>query len=87
VRAGSEVSSPVSEHWQVVKVTGVGIGELWFDGVTTEVSEERAKELARRERRWIAVPIPYEPTDEEKEEIYTQPGVTADDYERGVVVE
>lgn len=74
----------MSEYWQVVRVTGVGLGELWFDGVTTEVSQERAEELARKEADWIAVPIPYEPTEDERAEMDRNFDLQVDDYERGL---
>jgi len=73
----------VSDHWQVVQVTGIGHGELWFDKVTEEVTHRRAEELARKEPDYIAVPTPYDPTEAETE-LIDKEGFVVDDYQRGV---
>jgi len=45
-----------SEGWRVVEVTGIGVGELWFDAVSDGLSKTRAERKARNEARWIAIP-------------------------------
>ena len=45
-----------AETWQVAKVTGIGVGELWFDAVETGLSQNSAERKAQREESHIAIP-------------------------------
>jgi len=67
------------DHWQVIEVTGVGIGELWFDTVDQDLSQQAAEQAAERNERWVAVPMPYDPDDA------IPIGHKVDDYDREVV--
>lgn len=75
----SAISGTEDRHWQVVEVTGVGIGELWFDVVQEELDRETAESKASMAERRVAVPMPYSP--EEPVGI----GEVTDDYRREVV--
>lgn len=48
-------------YWQVVEITGVGSGEMWFDVVADELSQDDAETKADQDERHVAVPIPYNP--------------------------
>lgn len=71
------------KHWQVVRVTGVGLGELWFDVEHKRLTQNQAEDEARRADDLIAIPMSYDPTDEESREILGG-GKVVDDYERGL---
>jgi len=42
--------------WQVAEVTGIGVGELWFDTVADGLSQETAERRASRSDNYIAIP-------------------------------
>lgn len=67
------------DHWQIVEITGVGIGEMWFEVVDDSLSQESAEQRADQRDRYVAVPMPYDP------EIPPGIGQIVDDYERKVV--
>lgn len=46
-----------TDRWQVVEITGVGMGEMWFDVVKSTLPKYRAESLASREARHVAVPM------------------------------
>lgn len=66
-------------HWQVVKITGVGLGEMWFDEVADELSQREAERRAGKRERYVAVPMPYNPDHE------VPIGHVVDSYDREVV--
>lgn len=45
-------------QWQVVEVTGIGDGELWFETVADGLSERPAQLRANKDQRYIAIPEP-----------------------------
>lgn len=66
-------------YWQVVEITGVGIGEMWFDVVDDELPQDTAETRADSRDQHVAVPMPYDPD-------HPVPiGSVVDDYERKVV--
>jgi len=67
------------EHWQVVEITGVGLGEMWFDVVAEELDKRTAERRASNRERYVAVPMSYSP--EEPVGI----GEVVDDYRQEVV--
>jgi len=66
-------------HWQVVEITGVGLGEMWFEVVADELSRDDAETRASRQERHVAVPMAYSPDPP------AGIGEVVDDYEREVV--
>jgi hypothetical protein len=51
------MSTPESDAaWQVVEVTGIGIGELWFDSVRDGLSQRQAERRAGKQDSYIAIP-------------------------------
>jgi len=70
-----------SNHWQLVEITGVGIGELWFDVVADELDQATAESRADRNERHVAVPMPYDPDGP------VPIGAVVDNYEREIVEE
>jgi hypothetical protein len=42
--------------WQVVEVTGIGIGELWFESVRDGLSQRQAERRAQKQDSYIAIP-------------------------------
>jgi hypothetical protein len=42
--------------WQVAEVTGIGVGELWFDTVADGLTQDAAETRARRKENHIAIP-------------------------------
>ena len=72
-------SADSENHWQVVEITGVGLGEMWFDVVADELSRDAAETRASRHERHVAVPMPYSPDPP------AGIGEIVDDYEREVV--
>ena len=66
-------------YWQIVEITGVGLGEMWFDVVADELSRDDAESRASRQKRHVAVPMPYNPDPP------AGIGEVVDDYEREVV--
>lgn len=66
-------------HWQVVEITGVGLGEMWFDEVADDLTRDEAERRASKNERHVAVPMPYEPDHE------VPIGHVVDNYERTVV--
>lgn len=71
------------DHWQVIEIDGVGIGELWFDVVDDGISRSEAEKRARTRPRLVAVPEPYEPKGDDREKM-NEPGAVVDDFEREV---
>ena len=66
-------------HWQLVEITGVGLGEMWFDTVAEDLTQDEAERRASSRERYVAVPMPYNPDE-------TIPiGHVTDDYDREVV--
>ena len=47
-----------AKDWQLVEITGVGIGEMWYDLVEDELTENNARRRAARNKDWHAVPMP-----------------------------
>ena len=43
-------------NWQVVKVTGIGVGELWFETVADGLEQSEAETRAGRRTKHIAIP-------------------------------
>jgi hypothetical protein len=68
-----------TKHWQLVKITGVGLGEMWFDQVADELTQREAEQRAANRDRYVAVPMPYDPDGA------VPIGHVVDDYERQVV--
>jgi hypothetical protein len=73
------MSESDTDHWQVVEITGVGIGEMWFDVVAEDLSQETAEQRADQRDRYVAVPMPYDP------DIPPEIGQVVDDYNRQVI--
>ena len=65
-------------HWQVVEITGVGLGEMWFDVVQDDLTQQDAQRRAERRDRHVAVPMSYNPEG-------VPIGGRVDDYNRTVV--
>lgn len=42
--------------WQVAEVTGIGVGELWFDTVADGLSQDVAERRASHSDNYIAIP-------------------------------
>lgn len=74
----------MSEHWQVAKVTVIDKGELWYETVSEDMTQRRAEELARKEDHWVAIPTPYDPTEEERGMLSRRDDVVVDHYGRGL---
>jgi hypothetical protein len=74
-----EESKRGDDHWQVVEITGVGLGELWFDEVADELTQREAERRASNRERYVAVPMPYDPDHE------VPIGHEVDSYERTVI--
>ncbi|USZ73772.1 hypothetical protein [Natronosalvus halobius] len=68
-----------TDHWQVVEITGVGIGEMWFDVVADELSQDVAERRAGQRDRHVAVPMTYDPGEP------VGIGQVVDDYDRAVI--
>lgn len=66
--------------WQVVEVTGVGNGELWFDVVEQGLRRPEAQAKAGRNERHIAIPEPSEQPDDWGEK-WLNNELEVDDYE------
>jgi len=75
----SDKSESGANHWQVVEITGVGLGEMWFDEVADELTQREAEHRAANRERYVAVPMPYEPDHE------VPIGHVVDSYNRKVV--
>jgi hypothetical protein len=60
----SEKEASKDRHWQVVKITGVGLGEMWFDEVADGLTQREAERRASKRERYVAVPMPYDPEHE-----------------------
>jgi hypothetical protein len=67
------------DHWQLIEITGVGLGELWFDVVADELDQRTAERRASNRERYAAVPMPYNPDEE------VGIGEEVDSYTREVV--
>jgi len=52
-----------TDRWQVVEVTGVGSGELWFDVVDNDLTKRRAQNRAGGVDRHMAIPMNEVPDD------------------------
>jgi len=52
-----------TDRWQVVEVTGVGSGELWFDVIETGLTKRRAQNRAGGVDRYITIPMNDLPDD------------------------
>ena len=53
-----------TDQWQVVEITGIGHGELWFDVVEDGLQERDAqRQAARSEPQYIAIPMNELPDD------------------------
>jgi len=66
-------------HWQLVEITGVGLGEMWFDTVAEDLHQDEAERRASNRDRYVAVPMPYNPDEA------IPIGHVTDDYDREVV--
>jgi len=75
----NESNQNPADHWQVVKITGVGLGEMWFDPVKENITQQKAERRASKRERYVAVPMPYSPEHE------VPIGHVVDDYDRQVV--
>ena len=53
-------SDGTGRGWQVVEVTGIGIGELWFETVADGLRQDTAESRAARQDNHIAIPEPAE---------------------------
>ncbi len=71
----------------VARVQGVGLGELWYEKVRDGLTQRQAERRAQREPDLIAIPTPYDPTEEERSRFWDSEGnrtKRVDDYERGL---
>jgi hypothetical protein len=54
----------MTDQWQIVEVTGIGHGELWFEVVEADLSKRDAqRRAARGEEEHIAIPMDEVPDD------------------------
>ena len=75
----SEQDDGGTDHWQLVEITGVGLGEMWFNKVADDLTQREAERRASNRERYVAVPMPYNPDHE------VPIGHVVDSYERQVV--
>jgi hypothetical protein len=59
----SEQLGDDADQWQVAEVTGIGLGELWFDVVEDGLTKRRAQNRAGGVDRYIAIPMNELPDD------------------------
>jgi hypothetical protein len=48
----------MADGWQVVEVTGVGFGEMWYEIVVDGVPRDVAESRANRRAFHVAIPMP-----------------------------
>ena len=75
----SDTSTGGADHWQVVEISGVGIGEMWFDVVRDGLPQDEAERRAGRRDRYVSVPMSFDPDEP------VGIGQVVDDYRREVV--
>jgi len=66
-------------HWQVVEITGVGLGEMWFNVVSEGLTQRQAETRSANRDRHVAVPMPYSPDEP------VGIGKVVDHYDREIV--
>lgn len=47
--------TPPERNWQVVEITGVGIGEAWFDQIRYGLTKSQAQDKAKKRDDWVAI--------------------------------
>ena len=71
--------SGTERGWQLVEVTGIGIGELWFETVADGLTQQSAESRASRRDKYLAVPEPAEGPDDWGEQ-WLEGELEVDDY-------